>query len=321
MEKKKVVGLSFGRKMANTDVLIKEALLACEERGYDIEFINCNDLDIKPCKGCTQCVVHLMMGTADGECFQKDDFHIILEAIYSADAVIVGAPIYVLAPSGKFKDVCDRIGPGHDITFVMPAIEAGEKEGKDPSKYPDKRALKKRVAALVTSGGAQTKNWTALGMPNMFEFTMSMGMDVIDKLNYYSAMDWDHVIGREDVMARARKLGENISDALAAETEEERVKYRGDEEGCCPVCHENILTISGNGKKVECPICGIEGTLDIVDGEIKATFPPEQIKRSRLYEAGKWEHSNEIRHGAMTQNHVENLAEKKKRYLNVGKKQ
>ena len=29
MEKKKVVGFSFGRKMSNTEVMIKEALLEC----------------------------------------------------------------------------------------------------------------------------------------------------------------------------------------------------------------------------------------------------------------------------------------------------
>lgn len=320
MGKKKVVGLSFGRAMSNTEILIKEALIECEAQGYDIEFLNCEKMDIKPCRGCCQCVVHLMMGTQDGECFQKDDFHIILEAIYSADAVIMGAPVYVLAPSGKFKDFCDRIGPGHDITFVMPAIEKGQKEQRDPSTYPDVRALKKRVGALVSVGGARTENWTSLGLPNLFEGTLSMGIDVIDKINYYGAMDYDSVIGRPDMIARAKKMGENICEALRAQTEEERIQYRGDDEGCCPVCHERMLTITGKGKKVECPICGIEGELDIVDGELKASFSPEQILRSRLKEAGKWEHSNEIRNGAMTQIHVENLKEKKERYINVGKK-
>lgn len=36
MEKKKVLGISFGKKMGNTDVMIKQALLECEEAGCDI---------------------------------------------------------------------------------------------------------------------------------------------------------------------------------------------------------------------------------------------------------------------------------------------
>ncbi len=72
------------------------------------------------------------------------------------------------------------------------------------------------------------------------------------------------------------------------------------------------------GNKVECPVCGIEGTLDLVDGEIQVTFSEAQQNRSRLRDAGKWEHSNEIRDGAMTQKKVENLKELKMKYVGVG---
>ena len=130
-------------------------------------------------------------------------------------------------------------------------------------------------------------------------------------------MEVEHVLGRPDVMERMTKLGQNIVDALNAETEEERTKYRGDVEGVCPVCHESILTVHG-GNKVECPVCGIEGTLNVVDGEIKVEFSEEQQNRSRLRDGGKWEHSNEIREGAMTQKKVENLKELKQKYIGIG---
>ncbi len=319
MEKKKAVGFSFGRKLSNTEILIKEALLECEKNGMDIQFVRCDDLNIHICTGCCSCVAGLAMGKGSGSCIHKDDdFTVIHEALMSADAVIVGSPTYVLAPTGNFKVVCDRIGPAHDITFIKPAIEAGKREGREPDTYPDERFLKKRVAALITVGGARTENWLSFAMPSMFEFTMSMGMDVIDKLQYHAAMDYVNVLGREDMLERARKVGQNIVGALQAETEEERVRYRGDTEGVCPVCHENILTISNQGTKVECPICGIEGNLEIVDGKIRTTFSKEQIARSRLYEAGKWEHSNEIRDGIMTQKKVENMSEKRKKYIGVG---
>ena len=48
----KVVAFSFGRKMSNTEVMLKEVLKKCQEAGHDIQFIRPDDLDIKPCTGC-----------------------------------------------------------------------------------------------------------------------------------------------------------------------------------------------------------------------------------------------------------------------------
>lgn len=319
MEKKKVVGFSFGRKMSNTEVMIKEALLECEKAGMEIQFVRCDDLNIHICTGCCACVGGLMSGRGRGTCIHKDDeFYVIEEALMSADAVIVGSPTYEFAPTGNFKVVCDRIGPSHDKTFRGPAIEKGEAENRDSQTYPDARSIKPRVGALITVGGARTENWLSLSLPNMYEFTFPMGIDVIDKYKYFGAMNIEHVLGRPDVMERMQKLGQHIVEALNAESEEERVRYRGDTEGTCPVCHEDLLTVGFGGNKVECPICGIEGTLKLVDGEIQVEFSEEQQARSRLRDAGKWEHSNEIRDGAMTQKKVEGLKELKMKYVGVG---
>ena len=71
---------------------------------------------------------------------------------------------------------------------------------------------------------------------------------------------------------------------------------------------------------MKCPVCGIEGTLDIVDGEIKWN----SLKNSRIVPdcataengvALQW-----IRDGAMTQKKVENLKELKLKYIGVGEK-
>lgn len=315
---KKVVGFSFGRKLSNTEVMIKEALLECEKAGFEIQFVRCDDLNVHICTGCCACVGGLISGNGRGDCIHKDDFAVIDEALLSADAIIVGSATYVLAPTGNFKTVCDRIGPSHDITFRKSAIEAGIAAGKDVSKYPDVRSLKKRVGALITVGGARTENWLSLAMPNMYEFTMSMGIDVIDKYQYHAAMNVEHVLGKPEVLERMKTVGQNIIEALNADTEEERVKWRGEEQGACPVCHLDMLTVMHDHNKVECPICGIEGELTVVDGEIKVQFSDKQKKRSRLYNEGKQEHFEEIRNGAMTQKKVEGLAALKEKYRHVG---
>ena len=318
MVKKKVLGISFGRKMSNTEVMIKEALLQCQEAGCDIQFIRADDLNIHICTGCISCVIGLTSGRGKGDCHFKDDFHIIDEALMESDAIIVGSPVYEMEPTGNFKVVCDRIGPSHDITFRKTAYDAGLAAGKDKSELPDERSFKKRVGALVTVGGAMTENWLSLSLPSMYAFTMSMGVDIIDMYKYYGAMAYEHVLGNDEVMNRMTNLGKHIVEALHSESEEERTKWRGDSEGTCPVCHCDMLEITHQGMQVECPICGIAGELQVINGEIKVEFSEKEQKRSRLYWDGKLEHSTEIKTQAVGPGQIPDLKERKEKYLHVG---
>ena len=271
----------------NTDVMIKAALMECEKAGCDVQFIRADDLDIKPCTGCISCVVGMTTGRGKGGCPIKDDFHIIDEALMECDAVIVGSPTYEMSPTGRFKTVCDRIGPSHDITFRKATYEEGLAAGKDPADLPDVRSFKKRVGALISVGGAMTKNWLAFMLPTMYEFTMSMGIDVIDMHEYYGAMAHEHVLGNEAEMERMRQVGQNIAVALQADSEEERTKYSEIARGVCPVCHCNMLTVSPDRKSVECPVCGISGEFQVIDGKLEVTFSEAQQKRSRLHWDGE----------------------------------
>lgn len=314
--KKKVLGISFGRKMGNTETMIKTALMECEKEGADIKFIRADDLDIKDCTGCVACVGSLLFG-GSGDCTLKDDMKIIDEALMECDAVIVGSPTYVLSPTGKFKTVCDRLGPSHDISFRTNAKENGIKMGKEANKLPDERSFKPRVAALITVGGAMTQNWLSFAMPTMYEFTMSMGIDVVDKYEYFGAMAYEHVVGNKEVMDRMVTVGKNIADALHS-GKEKMSKWRGNEEGVCPVCHCDMLTVIHDKNKVECPVCGISGDLTIVNGDIKVSFSEAQQKRSRLHYDGKLEHYIEISKGAMEHTKIPNKKELLEKYVGYG---
>ncbi|MCI9151459.1 MAG: flavodoxin family protein [Lachnospiraceae bacterium] len=314
----KVVGLSWGRKMSNTDVMIKEILLKCQEAGHEIQFLRPDDLDIKPCSGCTACVVGIMSGRNNGSCIYKDDLHILEEAWYSADAVIIGSPVYETSPSGTFKNFCDRMGPSHDLSFLKEAYEERKAAGKTGAELPDERAFKTRVGCIVASGGAVTKNWTVMTIPVMYECMMATGVDVIDTHVYYGAMKVEHVLGAPEQMERMDQMAQNIIDSLAATDLEEKTKWRGAEEGACPVCHQSVFEVFPGSDKVECTICGIEGKVEVKDGKATYTFCEQQQARSRMKYAGKLEHSNEIKHGAMTQKKVEGLKELKEKYLHVG---
>lgn len=313
---KKVLGISFGRKMSNTDVMVKTALMECEKAGNEVQFIRADDLDIKICTGCISCVVGMTTGRGKGGCPVKDDMHIIDEAIMECDALIVGSPTYETSPTGRFKTVCDRLGPSHDITFRKATYDEGKAAGKPDSELPDVRSFKKRVGALISVGGAMTENWLAFMKPIMYEITLSMGIDVIDIHEYWGAMAYEHVLGNEKEMARSKKIGQNIAAALAAETEEERTKWRGEDEGVCPVCHLNMLNVSRDRTYIECPVCGIKGDLTIESGKIVTKFSAEEQNRSRLRWDGKLEHSTEIKTQAVGPGQIPNLKELKEPYIN-----
>jgi hypothetical protein len=98
------------------------------------------------------------------------------------------------------------------------------------------------------------------------------------------------VLLNDKTMARARKLGAHVAEVMGKPAAE--MKWKGDEMGTCPVCHQNEITI-GKKNPVQCPICGIYGELKIENGEISVTFSEAEKKRSRLTLAGKREHFDE----------------------------
>lgn len=315
---KKVLGISFGRKMSNTEVMIKEALLQCQEAGCEIQFIRADALDIHICTGCISCVVGMISHRGKGGCPLKDDFHILDEAIMEADGIIVGSPIYETSPTGNFKVVCDRLGPSHDITFRKAAYDEGVEMGLPEDKLPDVRSFKKRSGAFITVGGAMTENWLAMGEPLMYEFFLSMGIDVVDKYQYWGAMAHEHVLGNQPVMDRMTEMGKNLAASVLADMEEERTMWRGAQGATCPVCHCNMINILHEGTDVECPICGIKGELSIEDKKIKVNFSEAEQNRSRLRWGGKLEHSTEIKTKSVGPGQIPNLKDLKAKYIGVG---
>lgn len=312
--KKKVLGISFGRKMSNCDIMVKQALMECEKEGCEVAFIRADDLNVSNCNGCIACTIQIMMGKGRGYCVRHDDFDILDECIMQSDAVILACPTYETSVTGRFKTICDRIGPSHDITFRKAAYDEGKAAGKIESELPDARSFKKRTAALISVGGAMTENWIALTMPMMYEFTFPLGIDVIDTVEYYGAMAHESVLGYPEMMDRMTKVGANIIDSLKAGSEEERIRWRGEEEGVCPVCHTRLLQVSHDALSVDCVVCGSHGTPKIADGKITVEFTEEEMKRSRLKWGGKLEHSIEIKTQAQPSGTIKNLKELRSPY-------
>ena len=144
----RVLGLSFGRKMKNCEIMVKAALMEAEKAGAEVAFIRMIDMDIKTCNGCGGCGRSLDSG-GSGRCVIKDDLPYIDEEFLNADAIIVGAPVYALGPSGQLKQMADRMGPSHDLAFLTNANNKRIADGKTGDQLVDPRNFKQRFAGLI----------------------------------------------------------------------------------------------------------------------------------------------------------------------------
>jgi multimeric flavodoxin WrbA len=291
-ENVKILGISVGRKMSNTEILIKEALMGAEEIGAEVELIRLHDLTIKPCTGCNACVVNLFEKCGPGECVIKDDdFQFIDEKIMECDGLILGSPIYEKSPSGLLKVLNDRMGPSHDIAFRLIAKKIREEKGITTGKGPDERAFKPRAASLIAVGGSE---WDNLALPLMHLFALPWHMEVVDKM----LVNWvglpGAVVFKEDALQRARKSGRHVAETLQRPLAE--AKYIG-EPGICPLCHSKLIEIreDNNDFPVICGICGVRGTLNVVNNKVKFEISEGDKVHSHVLLSGKFDHADELK--------------------------
>ena len=279
-----ILGLHCGRRMGNSEILLKEALMAAEERsGVEVEIIRLMDLTIKPCTGCEVCTRKRSRGE-DMECVQKDDhMSYLLEKLLQCDALILSTPVYVLAPPGFLKMIADRVFR-HAWAPLRP-----------------------KVGAVICVGGT---DWVNLALP-LANLCLPRKIKIVDQqLVTYSAGS-GQVLMDNTALENARRLGGRVGEAMGIAFEE--VKYMGEEEETCPLCHSNLLRL--RGKFVECPLCDIKGRIEIRGDGISVVYDEEELERWRWGEWGTKKHHHEIRetHKAYDENLPE-IRERLKKY-------
>ena len=87
------------RDISNTNRLVKKA---AEATGQEFELVYLGEKTIKPCTGCSSCMM------SQGICSIDDDMTEINEKIVNADAIIMGGPTYFMDINGALKDLIDR---------------------------------------------------------------------------------------------------------------------------------------------------------------------------------------------------------------------
>ena len=135
----KVMGITAGRKNGNSEILLKEALTACEEAGAEVTMINLRDFNILDCTGCTACTKAMSQGKYAGCTLDaKDDKKRIMDVMLAQDAVIFSVPTYDLMPASSYLTFAHR-----SLSYETSFLETiGAIEHRD------------RVAGLISVGGS-----------------------------------------------------------------------------------------------------------------------------------------------------------------------
>ncbi len=297
--KKKIVGLSTGRKNGNSETLLKEALMRAEELGVETEIIRAMDLTVKPCTGCETCTMLMGKGKTPRCVIQDDDVEWILEKTVVEDCgLIVSSPIYHLVPNSHLTIINHRMLP---VMFRNPWV------------------LKKtRVGGIICVGGGEPE-WTPLGLLNANIFLQHTRILVDQMQANYSGRP-GQVLAFDRYLNRARRLGENVAKASLMPIGD--VTFMGEDgEVFCPVCHCNVLQVPDRLPNVVCPVCNIHGVVRTGDGSMTVAWNREDVERPRFSDEGVSEHAEYIAKNIAKffEKQQEQVAKKIKKYVDWGK--
>ena len=170
--------------------------------------------------------------------------------------------------------VADRIGPFHDVAIL-------EQMGMNrPGSPMDQRLFKQRCAGFIAVGGAVRSQYASMGLTLMNDVTYPMHIKVVDQLMVLDSNALGQALMHEDKIARAKLLGRNVAENACRP--EEEMRWCGDFDGTCPVCHGNLMTVDNGDETVTCAVCGIKGKVMVEDGKVRVDFPQEEWIHSRL---------------------------------------
>ena len=181
------------RPDSNTNKLVKKI---AEASGVEYEVADFGALEIKPCTGCSECMMN------EGKCPIADDMQDLYGKLLAADGIIVGSPTYYMNMSGAVKCFIDRslalyyrgIGPQYnpDMPFMGQRPLAG----------------KAGVVVTTVAGAGHEKCIEELATC----IGVSHRVNIVAKVA--EAIGMNDVDDMPEVLARAEAAGKKLVDAL-----------------------------------------------------------------------------------------------------------
>ncbi|MDF2531028.1 MAG: NADPH-dependent reductase [Clostridia bacterium] len=102
--KKIIAFVGSPRKKGNTSDVVNQVLKGAIDQGAEAKIYYLNDMNIRGCQNCLYC-------RKNEGCPIKDDMVEVYEEIKTADAVVIGSPIFIHQVSAQTKLLLDRLYP------------------------------------------------------------------------------------------------------------------------------------------------------------------------------------------------------------------
>lgn len=180
----KVVGIvGSPRKGGNTEILVGKVLEGASDKGAEIKTFKLNELNIRGCQACDYCKQH------DG-CRQQDDMQEIYRELISADALVVGSPIYISDVNAQTKIFLDRL-----YAFLI--------IGKEP-KFP----RGKKCVLVYSQGMGDDGRKVMEGVADFLKNALGMDIKAIVGGNCLNPLG--SVKEREDLLKTAYEAGKSL---------------------------------------------------------------------------------------------------------------
>lgn len=162
----------------------------------EVEWVNVNDLSVKPCIGCSKC-------RPDGECVMpEDDGHRVARQIRNADVLIIGSPTYFGNITGPLRTLTDR---------SLTAFEQIAASGLEMP-IPLHKGKKAVIVTACNSGEpfCNLKSQGAGALAAMEIMAAAGGYGIIDTILISGAASRNQL--PDEVIAKARRIAANINE-------------------------------------------------------------------------------------------------------------
>jgi len=94
------------RKKWNTARLLESVVEGAKSVGMDAKLVHIYDFEFKGCTSCFGC--KRVGGASYGRCAMRDGLTPLLDEIHSADALVFGSPLYLMAETGEMRSFMER---------------------------------------------------------------------------------------------------------------------------------------------------------------------------------------------------------------------
>jgi multimeric flavodoxin WrbA len=170
----RILGISGGRRMGNSEILVKEALMGAEEQGATVEIVRLMEMNIKPPLG------------EDMPGVSGDRAPALKRKMSQCDGIILGAPVYCLTAPGYLLNIRDRVSIRHSLP------------------------VRPKIGALIAVGGT---DWVNLALPTLYLFLPHGHVELVDQMVVPFTSHLGQVVLNDEALARARRLGNNVGKA------------------------------------------------------------------------------------------------------------